>query len=191
MIKFHDVLLNKLTYEAHTDVVCGKIAGKLKHLEALQGKASFKTLKEVTVSLIHSTIEFCAELYLVNYRNQVKVQKKLNSTMRMLLDWGWEASCTDMMSLLNWLNIPNMRIWCCVRTLKRIMTSPGQTPNTWEVVNMNDGALHDVRYRAVKLNWRRFTHWARSSFIYQATNFFMKRAFTTKKEAKNLSISKS
>ena len=49
----------KIKYEAHTDVVCGKIAGKLKHLEALQGKASFKTLKEVTVSLIHSTIEFC------------------------------------------------------------------------------------------------------------------------------------
>ena len=76
------------------------------------------------MSLIHSTIEFCAELYLVKYWNHVKIQKKLNSSMRMLLGTGWEASCTDMMLLLNWLNVPNMRIWCCVRTLKRIMSTP-------------------------------------------------------------------
>ena len=36
---------------------------------------------------------------------------------------------------------------------------------------MNDEALHDVRYRAVKLNWKRFTTWARSSFVYQAMTF--------------------
>ena len=120
---------NKLTYEDHTDVVCGKITGKIKHLEALHGKASFNMLKEVTVSLIHSTIEFCAELYLVNYQNQVKIQKKLNSAMRMLLGTGWEASCTDMMLLLSWLDIPNMRTWCCVRTLKR-MSTPSQALNT-------------------------------------------------------------
>ena len=43
---------NKLHYDDHTSVVCGKIIGKIKQLERLRGKASFKTHKEVTVSLI-------------------------------------------------------------------------------------------------------------------------------------------
>ena len=53
---------NKLNYAAHTKIVCGRIAGKLKTLEKIKGKASFKTMKEVTQSLVHSTIEFCAEI---------------------------------------------------------------------------------------------------------------------------------
>ena len=165
---------NQLTYEGHTKIICGRILGKMKHLEAIKSKASFRTLKEVTVSLVHSTIEFCAELYLISHKNQVMVQKKLNSVMRMLLSLDYDASCTDMMNVLNWLNIHNMRAWCCVRTLKRIMSHPGQTPHLWELVNMNEGALHDVRYRALKLNWRKFTRWARDSFLSQATDLYNK-----------------
>ena len=165
---------NKLSYESHTKIICGRILGKMKHLEALKAKASFRTLKEVTVSLIHSTIEFCAELYLISHRNQVLIQKKLNSVMRMLLDWDFEASCADMMDVLSWLNVHNMRVWCCVRTLKRIMTHPSQTPNLWELVNMNEGPLHNVRYRALKLNWRKNTRWARDSFVSQATDLYNK-----------------
>ena len=165
---------NQLTYEGHTKIICGRILGKMKHLEAIKSKASFRTLKEVTVLLVHSTIEFCAELYLISHRNQVLIQKKLNSVMRMLLDWDFEASCADMMDVLSWLNVHNMRVWCCVRTLKRIMTHPSQTPNLWELVNMNEGAHYDVRYRALKLNWRKNTRWARDSFVSQATDLYNK-----------------
>ena len=163
---------NKLTYKGHTKRVVNRIQGKILHLELLRDKASFKTMKEVTQSLVHSTIEFCAELYLVNHQNQVKVQKKLNVAMRMLLDTNWEASCSDMMSQLDWLNVSNMRTWCCVRTLKRFMEHPSQAPHTWDIINMNEGPLHDVRYRAVKLNWRKFSPWARNSYVYRATSLY-------------------
>ena len=151
---------NQLSYEGHTKIICAQILGKTKHLEAIKSKASFRTLKEVTVLLVHSTIEFCAELYLISHKNQV-----------MVLDFV--ASCTDMMMLLNWLNLHNMREWC-IRTLERIMAHPGQTPHLWELVNMNEGAHYDVRYRALKLNWQKYTRWARDSFVSQATDLYNK-----------------
>ena len=157
---------NKLHYDVHTGVVCGRIVGKLKQLERLGGKASFKTFKEVTVSLVHSTIEFCAELYLRPYRNQVRVQKKLNSTMRMLLNRDFDSPVAEMMTTLDWLNIPNMWRWCSVRTLKRILRSPGQTPNLWSLVDMNTDPRYATRYNALKTRWSKFTRWARESYLY-------------------------
>ena len=53
---------NKLSYEGHMKIIFGWILGKMKHLEALKAKASFRKLKEVTVLLLHSTIKFCADL---------------------------------------------------------------------------------------------------------------------------------
>ena len=163
---------NKLEYTGHTKIVCGRLKGKLRHLEALKTKASFKTLKEVTVSLIHSTIEFCAELYMGSHKNQVMIQKKLNSVMRMLLGADWESSCAEMMYSLGWLNSSNMRRWCMVRTLKRILNQPHQVPHTWDLINLNQGPLHNVRYNALKLHWRKNTRWARDSFLSQATKLY-------------------
>ena len=96
---------NNLDYSRHTKIVCGRLIGKLNSLEALQNKASFKTLKEVTVSLIHSTKEFMAELYLKEHKNQVLVQKKLNSCALMLLKYDFDASVGDMLFTLRWLNV--------------------------------------------------------------------------------------
>ena len=82
---------NKLTYEQHTKIVCGRLTGKLNALEKLKGKASFNTMKEVTTSHVLSTIEFCAEIYLRPRNNQSLIQKKLNSAMRLLLDEDMDA----------------------------------------------------------------------------------------------------
>ena len=163
---------NKLEYTGHTKIVCGRLKGKLQHLEALKAKASFATLKEVTVALIHSTIEFCAELYMVLPRNQVLIQKKLNSVMRMLLGANWDTSCAGMMYTLGWMNAANMRRWCLIRTLKRFLSRPEQVPHVWELINLNQGPLHNVRYNALKLHWRKYTRWARDSFVYQATDLY-------------------
>ena len=157
---------NKLTYENHTKIVCGRLKGKLTHLEKLKGRTSFKTLKEVTTSLIHSTIEFCAEIYLRTRKNQSLVQKKLNSTMRMLLDKDWDTSVAEMLLSLRWLNVENMWHWCCIRTLKRIMSTPRQVPHTWALLNMNTDPLRDVRYNSLKFHWRKLTRWARESFLF-------------------------
>ena len=90
---------NKLNYKVHAKIVCQTLNGKIIALDRLKHKASFKTLKEVTVSLIHSTIKFCAELYLRNEKNRKLGQKKLNSSMRMLLGTKeLNVSCTAMMS---------------------------------------------------------------------------------------------
>ena len=163
---------NKLEYDQHTKIICGRLVGKLTHLEALKNKASFKTLKEVTTAHIHSTIEFVAELYLREHKNQVLIQKKLNSSMRMLLNREYGESCGEMLFELRWLNVTNMRRWCCIRTLKRIMQCPSQVPHLWDVVNLNQGPMHSVRYNALKLHWRKYTRWARDSFVYQATDLY-------------------
>ena len=34
--------------------------------------------------------------------------------------------------------------------------------------------LCNVRYRALKLNWRKYTRWARDSFVNQATGYYNK-----------------
>ena len=159
---------NKLNYKKHTEIVCGRLVGKLKQLEKLKGKSSFKTLKEVTTSLIHSTIEFVAEIYLRCPQNQIRVQKKLNSTMRMLLDRDYDASCEEMMFSLNWLNVQNMWHWCCIRTLKRVMLNPSQAPHLWAVLDQNEDPERPLRYNGMKVTWRKFTRWARESFAWSS-----------------------
>ena len=163
---------NQLTYEYHTKIVCGRLAGKTQALGKLSNKASFKTHKEVTVSLIHSTIEFCAEIYLRTYKNQKAVQKKLNSAMRMLLNpTEFDASCTQMMVGLEWLNVSNMWRWCQTRTLKRILDTPGQTPYLWELINLNLDCQR-FRYTALKTKFRKYTRWARESYLYIASELY-------------------
>ena len=163
---------NKLTFEKHAKIVCGRLADKLRHLERLKPKVSFKTLKEVTTSLIHSTIEFCAEIYLRNPKNQKLVQKKLNSTMRMLLNKDWDTSVAEMLYTLRWLNVENMWHWCCIRTLKRIMSTPRQVPHTWAIIDLNKDPLRNVRYNSLKLTWRRLTRWARESYVFCAESVY-------------------
>ena len=163
---------NQLTYEHHAKIVCGRLAGKTQALGKLSNKASFKTHKEVTVSLIHSTIEFCAEIYLRNYKNQKAVQKKLNSAMRMLLRPAeFDASCTQMMTELKWLNVSNMWRWCQIRTLKRILDLPGQTPHLWELVNLNLDCQR-FRYTALKTKFRKYTRWAREAYLYTSSELY-------------------
>ena len=99
---------NKLTYKKHTEVIQGRLKAKIEALTKVQGKASLNMMKEVTVALVHSTIEFMAELYLRDASNQKRIQKMLNDAMRMLLDRPVGDSCTDMLSTLGWLNVPNM-----------------------------------------------------------------------------------
>ena len=94
--------------------------------------------------------------------------------MRMLLDAECDHSVGNMLHRLRWLNATNMRVWCCIRTLKRIMSNPLQVPHLWEVVNLNQGPMHSVRYNALKLHWKKNTRWARDSFVYQATDYYNK-----------------
>lgn len=164
---------NKLNYEKHTQVVCGRLTAKIRALEKLKNKASYKTLKEVTVSLVHSTIEFCGELYLRTFKNQKAVQKKLNSAMRMLQDpEDYEASCTQMMWELRWLNVANMWRWCSIRTLKRILGKPDQVPYLAALINLNKDTHYRVRYNALKTHWRKLTRWARESYLFSVTQLY-------------------
>ena len=122
---------NKLECDQHTKIICGRLVGKITHLEALKNKASFKTLKEVTMAHIHSTIEFVAELYLREHKNQMLIQKKLKSCLSILLDKEYGDSVSEMLYSLGWLNVTNMRRGCCIQTLKRILAIPCQVPHLW------------------------------------------------------------
>ena len=157
---------NKLQYDVHTRKIVGRLTDKIGSLENLKKKASFKTHKEVTVSLVHSTIEFCAEIYLRTHQNQSKIQKKLNVAMRMLLDREVDSPVADMMASLEWLNVANMWRWCSVRTLRRIMDHPGMTPHLWSLLDLNINPRYETRYQAFKTKWKKHTRWARESFLF-------------------------
>ena len=166
---------NKLTYEAHTKVVCGRLAAKLADLEKLRGKCSFKTLKEVTTSFIHSTIEFCAQIYLRPDKNQSLVQKKLNSAMRLVLGTDWDEPVAGMLRRLGWLNVGNMWCWCSIRLLKRFLSWPSQAPHTHTILkhNLEAGIFsYNFRYNSLKLAWKKLTRWARESYIFCAVDMY-------------------
>ena len=181
---------NKLRYDIHTNIVRGRIKGKLEALEKVQGKASLKTMTECTVSFIHSSIEFCAELYLRDPTNQKRVQKMLNAAMRMLLDQQMGDSCTEMMRTLNWLNVANMYRWVCIRTLRRLRYSPRMMPATFNKLKLNEDPEHDLRYNSLKLDWKLNTNWARESFISCAVGTYNAlglhgRLFADKEDARD------
>ena len=163
---------NKLSYKTHTGIVCGRVVGKLKALEKIKRKASFKTLKEVTQSLILSTIYFCSELYLRLPENQSKTQKKLNSAMRLCLRYDDDYSVRLMLYELGWLNTPNMWRWSSIRTLKRILNWPPQVPFLWQNVDIARGDHHEVRYKALGFKVKKKTRHIRESFLWNATNTY-------------------
>ena len=53
-----------------------------------------------------------------------------------------------------------------MRTLKRILGSPSQTPYLWELVDMNLDPRYATRYNALKTKWHKFTRWVRESYLY-------------------------
>ena len=114
-------------YKQQTDIAHEQLTGKHKELEKVKGKASFRIMKEVTISHILSTIEFCAEIYLQQQSNQSRVQKKLNLAMRLLLHEDTDPHVANMLTALDWLNLENMWHWCCIYTLKRIISNLSQT----------------------------------------------------------------
>ena len=163
---------NKLTYKKHTEVIRGRLKAKIEALTKVQGKASLNTMKEVTVALVHSTIEFMAELYLRDASNQKRIQKMLNDAMRMLLDRPVGDSCTDMLSTLGWLNVPNMYRWVCIRTMRRMKDGPSMMPETYSKLKLNDDPERNLRYNSLKIDWRVNTKWTRESYIARAVNLY-------------------
>ena len=156
------------------NIMCKQLASKHKALEKVKGKASFRIMKEVTISHILSTIEFCAEIYLRPRGNQSLIQKKLNSAMRLLLDEDMDAHVADMLTALDWLNVENMWHWCCIRTLKRIMSYSSQTPYVWNILDLNMAPMYSYsfRYNSLKLSWKKLTRWARESYVFCAQSVY-------------------
>ena len=71
------------------------------------------------------------------------------------------------------------------------MALPSQTPHLWKLVNMNEGSIHDVRYKALKLKWGKNTRWARDSYLSQAADQYNQlglhgRLFEDYKEMRNV-----
>ena len=181
---------NKLTYKKHTEVVRGRLKDKIEALERVQNKASLKTMTEITVALVHSTIEFMAELYLREESNQKRIQKMLNDAMRMLLNKRYGDSCTDMMYTLDWLNVPNMYRWVCIRTMRRMKDHPSMMPETYSKLKLNDDPQRDLRYNALKLEWKVSSKWTRESFISLVVGLYNRlglhgRLFMDKEEARD------
>ena len=61
--------------------------------------------------------------------------------------------------------------WCSIRTLKRIMNTPSQVPNLWSLVNLNNDCQR-FRYSALKIRWRKYTRWARESYLYTVSELY-------------------
>ena len=96
----------------------------------------------------------------------------LNNAMRMLLNLHWGDSCTEMLIRLRWLNVSNMYRWVCIRTLRRILSSPRMMPVTFDKLRLNSDPARNLRYNSLKTDWRVNTRWSRESYIMSAVSLY-------------------
>ena len=164
-----------LTYEVH----CGKVVGacyeKLGALTRLVNYLPMHDMAQLVEALILSAIEWCAELWLRNKKNQVKVQRLINASMRMILKKTLKdrPRVDDMLSQCGFLNATNMarRAMCC--SLRRIIYN-GVAPFSRDLTICKDTeGLYEFRQnRAIRCNWKVQTRFVRQSYFMESLRLY-------------------
>lgn len=164
-----------LNFEVH----CGKVLGlcyeKLGALSKLVNYLPRSEMIQLVEALIISALDWCAEIWLRNTRNQIKVQRLLNACMRMILKKTLKdrMRVDDMMAECGFLNASNLakRAQCC--TLRRIIYK-GVAPFTRELTQARDNQGHyEFRQnRMIRCNWVRQTRFVRQSYFLESLRLY-------------------
>ena len=166
-----------LTYDVHCRKVIGSCYEKLAAIKRLVGFLPLKDLIRVTESLILSSVEWAAEIWLQNKKNQVKVQRLLNSTMRTILGKTLKdrMRVTDMLCQVEWLNSPNLARRAQLTNLRRIIYKR-VAPYSFGVINADISDKYNFRevneVRGVRCRWLTKTRFVRSSFLLPSITLY-------------------
>ncbi len=53
-----------------------------------------------------------------------------------------QTHVADMLTALDWLNVENMWHWCCIYTLKRIISNLSQTLHVRSILDLNMNPMY-------------------------------------------------
>lgn len=126
-------------------------------------------------ALILSSVEWCAEIWLRNKKNQIRVQRLLNAAMRMILKKTLKdrMRVSTMLVTCGFLNATNLarRAMCC--NLRRVVYS-GTAPYSRSITNpgMTDRQYDFRELRTIRCNWFRQTRFVRQSFMMEALQLY-------------------
>ena len=167
-----------LTYDVHCRKVIGGCYEKLAAIKKLVGYLPLKDLIRVCEALILSCVEWGAEIWLQNKKNQVKIQRLINSVMRTILQKSLKdrMRVEEMLDQVNWLNSTNLAKRAQLCSLRRIVYKR-VAPFAFEVINAD---FTETRYnlreengvRGVRCRWRKQTRFVRQSMLLSSINAY-------------------
>ena len=160
---------NKYRFDVHTQKVLQKLRFKLANLSKVRPYLGQRRARLIVESLIHSTINYMAILYLRLPSNQKKVQKLLNRAGRLVLKADPLSHVEDVLRETYWLNVPNMYRYALIVTFRRLKNYGCTAPISFQNLFYTQPNLYKLRKIHSRVQWSRITSFGRESFIYQAS----------------------
>ena len=162
---------SELKFETHCQKVIGGCYAKLGAMRRLVGHLPLSEILQVCESLIISSIEWCSEIYLRSKKNQVKIQRLLNSVMRTILRKSLKdrVRVSDLLKQCGWLNSSNLCRRAMLCNVKRVIEK-GVAPFSFSLCHTApESKQYSFRtHRAIRCGWYRATKFVRQSFLLES-----------------------
>ena len=159
---------SELKFETHTQKVIGGCYEKLAAMKRLVGYLPLHELLQVCESLIISSIEWCAEIWLRSTKNQKKIQVLLNCVMRTILQKSLKdhVRVSELLKECGWLNATNLARRAMLCNVRRVIYKR-VAPFSHALIHTKPDSKHyDFRvHRAIRCGWYRATKYVRDSFL--------------------------
>ena len=160
---------NQYKFEAHTQKVLQKVRFKLSNLSNVRPYLSQDRAKLIMESLIHSTINYMAIIYLRLPSNQKKVQRLLSKAARLVLQADPMSHVEDIMNELYWLNVPNMYRYALLTSFRRLKDHQCHAWVSFKNLFYAQPNLYKLRSAHSRVQWTKITSHGRNSYIYQSS----------------------
>ena len=162
---------SELKFETHCQKVIGGCYEKLGAMRRLVGHLPLHEVIQVCEALIISSIEWCAELYLRSHKNQIKIQRLLNSVMRTILQKriSDRVRVSELLKQCGWLNASNLAKRAMLCNVQRVIYKRVAPFSHKLIHTMPDKKQYNFRtHRAIRCAWYRATKFVRQSFLLES-----------------------
>ena len=156
-------------FHRHAKNVAKAVNYKVTRLAKVIGSLSKKVAKNMTESLVHSTIYYLLEIYGHLTGVQSTVQKSLNNGVRLITGASRRDNIERQLNAEGWLNLPNMYRLSLITTLRRVVHT-GVPLLCIRILTDRRGRDHDhhLRDRGMSIGWHPEATAARQCFLYQS-----------------------
>ena len=162
-------------FGTHTEKVCQKVRFKLANLNRVRPYLSQEKARQLTESLVLSTISYMGTLYLRLPSNQKKIQKMMNLAARSVLQAHPRTHIVDMLLELYWLNTRNYYEYLLICVVRRMRQGLMRAPETYNDLFPNRNPnLHRLRTTHLRVQWTKIQSHGRNSFLVNGCNAYNK-----------------